>query len=975
MILAGQFASKQFVARFRTEAAAAAILQHPNIVAVHDVGVQDGQHYFSMDYVEGQNLSQLVGVRPLHPHQAARYVKLTAEAIHYAHQQGILHRDLKPSNVLIDSATDQPRLTDFGLAKKLDGESSLTVTGQILGSPNFMPPEQASGNRGKVGRQSDVYGLGAILYYLLTARPPFHADSLEGIVSQVLNREPVAPRLLNSSLPRDLETICLKCLEKEPARRYQTPQALADELDHYLRDEPIHARRATQAERAWRWCRRKPALASSFLLIIILLLIVTIGSPIAAYRINKERTRAEHKTLQARQYLYAADMILAQEALDANNLGRAEQLLNRHRPEAGEKDLRDWEWRYLWRRCVHDELRTVRAHDNSVSQLRFLPDGRRFVSSSWDKTVKVWDSESGQLLASLLHKDWVSGLAVSSSGLLASGDWSGIVKLWDWQTRREVRVITHGERVSSLTFTPDGKKLITIGGDVLKIWDVDTGLETAHVSTAWYHYMVPQGIACSPDGLTLAFDKGYGRLRLWDLATGSERAQLEGHASVIHALVFSPDGKTLVSAGWEGTVKVWDVLTRRAVATLTNHTAFVSSAAFSSEGDTLATVSADQTVKLWDTATWQERAALKGSACELWSVTFSPDGQTLVTGGKDGTIKLWNPRRNSRESFSRELPFPNETAFRQGTCVLSPGGTTLLVSTNKNVWSFWETETLKEIASMTVPESDYGSLVIAPGAQQVATGHSNGVVRLWDVKSGHRVAEMTGYTAGIYLLAFSSDGKFIAGLDNDATTLIWDVQQSRLQVHFKAGWWDGMYKPVKFSPDRKSFAIGHRDGTVQTWSLADGHAIATFAGHKSSISGIAFSPDGRTLFTTCADGAAKFWDIATARELATVQGQLYGLTAIGLSPDGKRLATGSGEGLVKLWDTETQQEVATLKGHKNLINGLAFHPDGNTLVSVSREAIFTWRASALGEIEAADKSRATELPTRKSTSDHEDNPK
>src|SRR5204863_7868931 len=170
MILAGPFATQQIIQRFRGEVTAAALLQHPNIVAIHDVGIHDGQHYFSMDYVEGEDLSQLVGNRPLPPAKAARYVNVISEAIHYAHQQGILHRDLKPSNVLVD-ASDQPRITDFGLAKRLEGDASITATGQMLGSPDLMPPEQASSQRGKVGRPSDVYGLGAILYHLLTARP------------------------------------------------------------------------------------------------------------------------------------------------------------------------------------------------------------------------------------------------------------------------------------------------------------------------------------------------------------------------------------------------------------------------------------------------------------------------------------------------------------------------------------------------------------------------------------------------------------------------------------------------------------------------------------------------------------------------------------------------------------------------------------------------------------------------------------
>jgi serine/threonine protein kinase len=270
--------------------------------------MHEGQHFFSMDYVAGQNLAQLVGNRPLPAQRAARYVKLIAEAIHYAHQQSILHRDLKPSNVLIDAATDQPQVTDFGLAKRLDGESSLTVTGQMLGSPNFMPPEQASGKRGKVGRHSDVYGLGGILYFLLTARAPFQAESLEGIVTQVLNMEAISPRLLNAAVPRDLETICLKCLEKEPEKRYSTAQEVADELGRFLNDEPIHARPVTRVERAWRWCRRKPALAGLLVALHVVFALGLAGILWQWQRAEKGELAARTSELDARQKAYASDM-------------------------------------------------------------------------------------------------------------------------------------------------------------------------------------------------------------------------------------------------------------------------------------------------------------------------------------------------------------------------------------------------------------------------------------------------------------------------------------------------------------------------------------------------------------------------------------------------------------------------------------------------------------------------------------------
>jgi hypothetical protein len=287
MLLHGGFASEEFVKRFQTEAEAAASLQHPNIVAIHEVGVHEGLHYFSMDYVEGPNLAELVRDQPLPAKSAARHVQLIAEATHYAHQRGILHRDLKPSNVLIDPS-DQPRITDFGLAKRLASASDighrtsdLTLTGQVLGAPSYMPPEQALGKRGQVGVTSDVYALGAILYHLLTGKPPFLADTPQETLVQVQTREPRPPRQLNPAIPRDLEVICLKCLRKDSRDRYDSAAALAEDLRRWQAGEPIVARPLGVAGQLWRRCRKRPvaaALLGTFVLALMVLLKPRLGT-------------------------------------------------------------------------------------------------------------------------------------------------------------------------------------------------------------------------------------------------------------------------------------------------------------------------------------------------------------------------------------------------------------------------------------------------------------------------------------------------------------------------------------------------------------------------------------------------------------------------------------------------------------------------------------------------------------------------
>lgn len=271
MILSGHLADESDIERFYAEAEAAAALSHPNIVAIHEIGEVNGQHFFSMDYIEGQSLAALVQENPLPPRRAAELVQTIAEAVQFAHDNGVIHRDLKPANVLLDRR-QRPLITDFGLAKQVRSQSQRTMAGSIMGTPSYMPPEQAAGKTDQIGPWSDLYSLGAILYELLTGRPPFRAASPFETIRQVLDTEPPSPRLLNPGVPKDLETICLKCLQKERTRRYASAQELADELGRFLRGEPIRARPISQVERLWRLCRRHPVTASAIALAVLLLI-------------------------------------------------------------------------------------------------------------------------------------------------------------------------------------------------------------------------------------------------------------------------------------------------------------------------------------------------------------------------------------------------------------------------------------------------------------------------------------------------------------------------------------------------------------------------------------------------------------------------------------------------------------------------------------------------------------------------------
>jgi len=413
MLLFGPLAGPEFVQRFRTEAAAAASLQHPNIVAIHEVGFREGQHFFAMDYVAGQSLTQIVQDGPLLARRAAGYVKTIAEAIQYAHERGILHRDLKPSNVLIDEF-DQPRVTDFGLAKRLEKETDLTLSGQVLGSPNYMAPEQAAARRGQVGKRSDVYSLGAILYHLLTGQPPFVALTVAETLQQVRNVEPTSPRVSNPHLARDLETICLKCLEKEPVRRYATAQELADELGRFLNKEPILARPVGRLEKVWRWCRRNPVPAALIALVTLVFLAGFAGVAWQEQNARKARDLAQRR-------LYAAQMNQAFRAWDVSSLDVARALLNSQRPLRGAEDLRGADWRWLWTLCRSE----VKAELPTQGEWQLLaaepsPDGRRVATAGYSKNIVIYDLESGRNLQTLTgHTRELTGfhsLAFSTDG-------------------------------------------------------------------------------------------------------------------------------------------------------------------------------------------------------------------------------------------------------------------------------------------------------------------------------------------------------------------------------------------------------------------------------------------------------------------------------------------------------------------------------------------------------------------------------
>ncbi|MCI0538667.1 MAG: protein kinase [Verrucomicrobiales bacterium] len=973
MILAGQFAGKQFIQRFRTEAAAAALLQHPNIVAVHDVGVQDGQHFFSMEYVQGQNLAQFVGNRPLSPEKGARYVRQIAESIHYAHGQGIFHRDLKPSNVLIDAATDQPRITDFGLAKRVANSElgtqnvEVTLTGQILGSPNFMPPEQAGSGRGKVGRYSDVYSLGGILYYLLTARAPFQANSLEAIVTQVLHTNPVSPRLLNPAVPRDLDTICLKCLEKDPIRRYATARALAEELDRFLNGEPVRARPLGPIGKAWRWCERRPALASVLLLLQLALTVGFAG-------ILWQWRRAEHGEFSARQNLYAADMNLAHVAVENGNLGRALELLRKHAPRLRkETDLRGWEWRYLWQHCQSDALSTICQKSNIIYSLAVCHEGRLLAIGEDRGALSIWDLQNRREVTRLSagQKDVIAAfsprdplLAYSTISGLESTNRHYSVRLWDNATKQQLAELKLFGECRGLAFSADGQALITSSArpeNQIAVWRIRGGTKLATYSAPQIADNMGNPFAVSREFSIVAHGMPGGGIRVVNMATAKELWRTETDGEEVTALAFSPDVRILASAAGvrASPIRLWDVASGKEIGHLDGHRSWIRNLVFWGDGNTLASGSADQTIRLWNITTRSVMSTLRGHRQEVWSLALLPNNRMLLSGSKDGSVCIWDTAANPQDEAGVTMPDKIAT-WRFGSdskliIALDPHGRL----------ARWEGTNFRDRRPLMEIGTNSMRVHLSRDGQLAAAAFTNGTIQIWDLSRRTLLRELAAPRTALPVEFVGSGRKLIVACEEQRTLHEWDLDTGQETQSWRGIADQALNYMGGFSPrERHWLSLGY-DGTCHLTDIITGRETKRFLQGTRGAVDASFSPDG-TLFATASQwGFASLLKTDGLSEVARLRGFLLGVHSVAFSPDGKRLATGStGNEAIKLWDVDGHQELLTLKAEGAVFRQSAFSKDGKWLGAVNHQGVLhLWRAPSFAEIESAEKA-ATAIESR-----------
>lgn len=654
------------LARFQTEATAVARLQHPGVVQIFGMSKHKGSPYLILEYVPGGTLESRLAGQPLPARQAAAILVKLARAIQAAHAQGIIHRDLKPANILllepekpgISLEHCTPKITDFGLAKHLD-RSDLTETGQIMGTPDFMPPEQAKGQIKDVGPTADIYALGAILYSMLAGRPPFRGTSVIATLDLVCNQEPIPPRRFQADCPMDLETICLKCLEKSPGLRYAAAKDLADDLERFLNGQPVLARPIGVGGRSVRWAKRNP-LASGLLAAVFLVCLLGTGvSTSLAIHASKRAREAEAATELAEQgqelarraaeaetlsrervewLAYANQVCLAQREFERGRVTKANMVLDSCRLAQ-----RHWEHAYL-RQLANGKSRVLVGHAGAVNEIAVHPDGSKLVSAGADGVIRLWDLHSGTLVR-LLTGPVVAMESVQFSPdgkRLAIADRSGLVRIQETSGYRELFSFqAHTGAAHSVRFHPAGAQIATSGADeTVGIWNAADGALLARLNG---HRGPVRRVAFNQDGEHLASGGTDGSVRVWRLRDAGQLLVLRNEPGV-YDVAFSPDGQQLASAGEDRVVHVWSLPTGRKLQTLQGHTAAVRALVYSRDGKRLVTAGGEGVVKVWETVHGQDLLTLEGHADSVESVAFSPDGTRLLTGSADKTGRIWDAR-------------------------------------------------------------------------------------------------------------------------------------------------------------------------------------------------------------------------------------------------------------------------------------------------------------------------------------------
>jgi len=1008
--------TRQVIARFEAERQTLALMDHPNIAKVFDAGAaESGRSYFAMELVDGRPLNDYCDQERLATRQRLELFVQVCLAVQHAHQKGIIHRDLKPSNVLVavyDGAA-VPKVIDFGIAKALDrqpGETAKTTgLGLMMGTPAYMSPEQAGTSGLDVDTRSDIYSLGVMLYELLTGSTPFDTErankvGYDEIRRMIREEEPPRPSARISTLGAaaiatvstcrqteparlsrlvrgDLDWIVMSALAKDPARRYQTANDLAQDIQRHLADEPIDARPPTLADRAAKWARRHRPLVWSA---VVLLALGTIGSLISTLLIasayeekNHQLTATERAEQVAREQegiakrqeqlakqqeklakeqqrmakeqkeeavkqreisdgnLYVAHMRLAQHDWEQGQISRLHEMLDSHFPQPGQPDLRGWEWYYYLSLC-HGEVATLFRSTAWAYSVAWSPDGTRLATSTTEDKIRIWNAVTHREILTLYAGGASTVVAWSPDGKrLASAQLDHTARVWDLATGKAI--FTFGgftKFVDCVAWSPDGGRLAAGDCDgVIKVWDTTGGKEILSLTGRGAY-----PVAWSPDGKRLVMGKkgmdGFERIQIVDASSGREVLSFSTKAENLHSLAWSPNGKLLASSEYGEWVRVWDAATGREVNKFWQP-GTVGWIAWSPDSKRLMTCGWAQQINVWDLATGQGRLTLRGHRDHVHFVSWSPDGNQLASAGQDGTVRIW-------DAHAKQEP---PAMDRAGAVALawSPHGRRLAWLGGRKV-TLWDA---KKGTEVRLSDIDAKQVAWSPSGKQLAVGKPDGVVLL-DVEA--RKETRTLPCDRFAAISWCPDETRLVVASGPSID-VWDVRNGRKvlsrripEVPSPREWYVPYNAPsVAWSPDGSRVA-SIEDNALFVRDATTGKELSAF-GELAGINplrAVAWSPDAKRLASVWNDDSVKVWDVSTGR-WQTLIGHTGPVRVVAWSADGKRLASASMDGTVRVWQTASGQELLSLPG-----SFVAWSSDGQCLATIGDPdgTIHIWDASS-----------------------------
>ncbi|OWK40868.1 WD40 repeat domain-containing serine/threonine protein kinase [Fimbriiglobus ruber] len=912
------------LARARVEAEALAQLRHPGVVQIHEFVEHEGKAFLALDLVPGGSLGAKMAGKPQQPEAAAAVVEAVARAVHFVHTRGIVHRDIKPANILLESRESRPgefgvvKIADFGIAKQMALESGSTRDGDVLGTPNYMSPEQAAGSAAAVGPASDVYSLGAVLYEMLTARVPLQGPTTIDTLILVRTEEPVPPRQLQPGVPRDLDVICMKCLQKDPGRRYASAEHLADDLRRFLDHKPILARPTPAWERVWKAAKRHPAVAG---LSAALVAVVIVGFVLVAWQWQRAAGKASDEAVAKRE---AQDKERQATRLSAGiALDRGITLC-----EANELD-RGLVW-------------LARSLD-LASQLGDAPLERAVRCN-----LAGWGEFLSERRATFPHKDWVWAVAISpDERTVLTGSKDATARLWDARTGAPMGdPIPHNGPVWAVAFSPDGTKYLTAGGDLkdtgsAQLWDAATG---RRVAGPWAHPSDVMTAAFSPDGQTvLTVCAEYARL--WRIVDGSPRSTLTHPRPARHeptlfpalCAAFSPDGTLVATAGEDGTARFWDAATGQPRGPVIRASGPILALAFSPDGKLLLTGADDGTARIWDAATGQPRGPVWQHRGKVKAVAFSPDGRFVATGGE---IEAIDPMTGTRAEVGGEarlwlaatgqalgIPLPHGRQVR--SLAFSPDGRLLMTGSRDAGARFFLVATGYQVGRslghdgtvQTVVFSRSGRFAVAASAG----GNQSAAARLWTTPAATGPGRPLAFGADILGLQFHPDGRTVLAWSADKTVreqALGDPATGLVRAHPS-----GVVNAV-YSPDGRTYVTAQFDGLVQAWDRETGRKKYEFLRWPEAVA-LAFSPDGRILYTGCLNGTVE----AHAADTGVQAGDTWRLHMpvfhVSAHADGRTVLLGTDAG-AQLWDWESHRLLRQADGNTH---ATVFFPGGKGVLS------------------------------------------